>query len=102
MLGAMHTEKMALEMFENWLEGSSWTAALTNSGVASGSVAYSFLGVSHLAFSSHVVFPSRYCTGPLLYALLRHLQLMITLTICMTGLYEQNLFHDNFCTGMKH
>ena len=48
MLGAMHTEKMVLEMLGNWLEGSGWTTALTNSGITSSGVAESFNGVSHL------------------------------------------------------
>ena len=48
MLGAMHTEKMVLEMIGNWLEGSGWTTALTNSGITSSGVAESFIGVSHL------------------------------------------------------
>ncbi|KAK3787194.1 hypothetical protein RRG08_040324 [Elysia crispata] len=48
MLGAMHTEKMVLEMLDDWLEGSGCTTALTNSGIASSGVAGSFIGVSQL------------------------------------------------------
>ncbi|KAK3741022.1 hypothetical protein RRG08_005712 [Elysia crispata] len=44
----MHTEKMVLEMLGDWLEGSGWATALTNSGIASSGVAESFIGVSHL------------------------------------------------------
>ena len=47
-LGAMHTEKMVLDMLGDWLEGSGWTTALTNSGITSSGVAESFIGVSHL------------------------------------------------------
>ena len=32
----------------NWLEGSGWTMAVTNSGIASGGTADSFLKMSHL------------------------------------------------------
>ena len=48
MLGTMHTEKMMLEMLGHWLNGSGWTAVLTNSGIASSGVAQSLIGVSHL------------------------------------------------------
>ena len=38
----------------NWLEGSGWTKAVTNSGIASGGTADSFLKTSHLGRTRHI------------------------------------------------
>ena len=47
-LGAMHTEKMLWGVSGDWLDGSGWVTALTNSGIASSGKAQSFIGVHHI------------------------------------------------------
>ena len=46
-LGAMHTEKMLWGVSGDWLDGSGWTTALTNSGISSSGKAQSFISVHH-------------------------------------------------------
>ena len=52
-LGGMHVELTAYKCLGNWLEGSGWTTAVTNSGIASGGTADSFLKASHLGRTKH-------------------------------------------------
>ncbi len=47
-LGAMHTEKMLWGVSGDWLDGSGWTTALTNSGISTSGRAQSFIGVNHI------------------------------------------------------
>ena len=47
-LGGMHTEKMLEDVLGVWLDGSGWTAAVYNAGIASSGVAESLLGSSHI------------------------------------------------------
>ncbi len=47
-LGAMHTEKMLWSVSGDWLNGSGWTTALTNSGISTSGKAESFIGVHHI------------------------------------------------------
>ena len=47
-LGPMHTEKMLRSVSGDWLEGSGWTTALTNSGISTSGKAQSFIGVHHI------------------------------------------------------
>ena len=47
-LGAMHTEKMLWSLSGDWLNGSGWTTALTNSGISTSGKAESFIGVHHI------------------------------------------------------
>ena len=47
-LGPMHTEKMLWSVSGDWLEGSGWTTALTNSGISTSGKAQSFIGVHHI------------------------------------------------------
>ena len=48
MLGGLHIEMAAFKMLRKWLNGSGWTEALCNAGVATQGVADSFLSTSHL------------------------------------------------------
>ena len=54
MLGAMHTEKMLWGVSGNWLDGSGWTTALTNSGVTTSGKAESFIGVHHICRTRYI------------------------------------------------
>ena len=47
-LGAMHTEKMLWGFSGDWLDGSGWITALTNSGISTSGKAQSFISVHHL------------------------------------------------------
>ena len=47
-LGAMHTEKMLWSVSGDWLNGSGWTTALTNSGISTSGKAEPFIGVHHI------------------------------------------------------
>ena len=47
-LGAMHTEKMLWAVSGDWLDGSCWVTALTNSSIVSSGKAQSFIGVNHI------------------------------------------------------
>ena len=47
-LGPMHTEKMLLGVSGDWLDGSGWVTALTNSGITSSGKAQSYIGVHHI------------------------------------------------------
>ena len=47
-LGPMDTEKMMWSVSGDWLDGSEWTTALTNSGISTSSKAQSFIGVHHI------------------------------------------------------
>ena len=47
-LGAMHTEKMLWDVSGDWLDGSGWVTALTNSGIVSSGKAQPFIGVHHI------------------------------------------------------
>jgi len=53
-LGGMHIELAAFRLLGDWLDGSGWTTAIINSGVASGGTADSFIKVTHLAKTKHV------------------------------------------------
>ena len=53
-LGAMHTEKMLWAVSGDWLDGSGWTTALTNSGVSTSGRAQSFIGVHHICRTRYV------------------------------------------------
>lgn len=48
MFGGLHIEMAAFKMLGKWLNGSGWTEALCNAGVATQGVADSFLTASHL------------------------------------------------------
>ena len=52
-LGGMHEELIACKSLGNWLEGSGWTTAVTNSGVPSGGTVHSFLEAAHLSKTKH-------------------------------------------------
>lgn len=47
-LGGMHTEKVIEDIVGIWLEGSGWTSAVSNSGIATSGVAESLLTSSHI------------------------------------------------------
>lgn len=47
-LGAMHTEKMLWNVSGDWLDGSGWTTAITNSGISTSGKAQSFISVHHI------------------------------------------------------
>ena len=47
-LGAMHTEKMLWGVSGDWLDGSCWITALTNSGISTSGKAQSFISVHHI------------------------------------------------------
>ena len=54
-LGGMHVKLTVDKCLGNWLEGSGWTTVVTtNSGIASGGTADSFLKTSHLGSTKHV------------------------------------------------
>ena len=67
-LGGMHVELTLDKCLGNWLEGSGWTTAVTNSGIASGGTANSFLKTSHLGRTKHVY----QLTAAVLYILVDH------------------------------
>ena len=67
-LGGMHVELTVDKCLGNWLEGSGWTTAVTNSGIASGGTADSFLKTSHLGRTKHVY----QLTAAVLYILVDH------------------------------
>ena len=48
MFGGLHLEMTAFKALGKWLDGSGWTAVLTNAGVATPGVSDSFLTASHL------------------------------------------------------
>ena len=54
-LGGMHVELTVDKCLGNWLEGSGWTTAVTNSGIASGGTADPFLKTSHLGRQSMTI-----------------------------------------------
>ncbi|KAL7395746.1 hypothetical protein ABVT39_022389 [Epinephelus coioides] len=47
-LGPMHTEKMLWSVSGDWLDGSRWTTALTNSGISTSGKAQAFISVHHI------------------------------------------------------
>ena len=47
-LGAMHTEKMLWGVSGDWLDGSGWVTAITNSGISTSGKANAFIGVHHI------------------------------------------------------
>ena len=53
-LGAMHTEKMLWSVSGDWLDGSGWVSAITNSGVATSGKAQSFIGVHHICRTRYI------------------------------------------------
>ena len=67
-LGGIHVELTVDKCLGNWLEGSGWTTAVTNSGIASGGTADSFLKTSHLGRTRHVY----QLTEAVLYILVDH------------------------------
>lgn len=54
MLGPMHTEKMLWSVSGDWLDGSGWTTALTNSGITSSGKAESYIGVHHICRTRYI------------------------------------------------
>ena len=64
----MHVELTVDKCLSNWLEGSCWTMAVTNSGIASGGTADSFLKMSHLGRTKNAY----QLTVAVLYILLDH------------------------------
>lgn len=54
MLGAMHIEKMLWTVSGDWLDGSGWTTAITNSCVATSGTAQSLIGASHICRTRYV------------------------------------------------
>ena len=54
MLGPMHTEKMLWSVSGNWLDGSGWTTAVTNSGIATSGRAQSYIGVHHICRTRYI------------------------------------------------
>ena len=67
-LGGIHVELTVEKCLGNWIEGSGWTTAVTNSGIASGGTADSFLKTSHLGRTRHVY----QLTAAVLYILVDH------------------------------
>ena len=67
-LGGMHVELTVDKCLGNWLEGSGWTTTVTNSGIASGGTADSFLKTSHLGRTKHAY----QLTAVVLYTLVDH------------------------------
>ena len=61
MLGPMHTEKMLWSVSGDWLDGSGWTTALTNSGVSTSCKAKSFIGVHHIIMQNEIRAPGMLC-----------------------------------------
>lgn len=53
-LGPMHTEKMLWSVSGDWLNGSGWTTALTNSGISTSGKAQSFIGVHHICRTRYI------------------------------------------------
>ena len=53
-LGPMHTEKMLWSVSGDWLDGSGWTTAITNSGISSSGKAQSFIGVHHICRTRYI------------------------------------------------
>ena len=50
----MHTEKMLWGVSGDWLDGSGWVTAITNSGVATSGKAQSFIGVHHICRTRYI------------------------------------------------
>ena len=53
MMGGLHIEMAAFKLLGDWLNGSGWTNAITEAGLASSGVADSFLRASHLTRTRH-------------------------------------------------
>ena len=53
-LGPMHIEKMLWSLSGDWLDGSGWTTALTNSGISTSGKAQSFIGVHHICRTRYI------------------------------------------------
>ena len=53
MLGGLHTEMAALRTIGDWLEGSGWTSAITETDIASAGTADSVLKASHVSRTRH-------------------------------------------------
>jgi hypothetical protein len=49
MLGVMHTEMILFDILGDWLAGSGWICAITNSGISTSGVADSFILITNLA-----------------------------------------------------
>ena len=53
-LGVMHTEKMLCSVSGDWLDGSGWSTALTNSGISTSGKAQTFIGLHHICRSHYM------------------------------------------------
>ncbi|XP_065894959.1 uncharacterized protein [Dysidea avara] len=67
MLGGLHIEMAILKVLGDWLDGSGWTSALVQAGIADTGTADSFIKVCHVARTRH----AHQVTAASLYALLK-------------------------------